>query len=150
MLDGPLIFRILFLDTENSCCSQIAEGWCHHLSGRYIEVKSAGTVATDLHPKAVATMKEIGIDISKQRSKQLTPEMLGWADFLITLSQQVDEQCPSLPRGLQKMCWTLFNPKKMTENSEEVVNQFRKVRDEIQQKILTLHADIKEWQKIRG
>jgi arsenate reductase len=126
--------RVLFLCTGNSCRSQMAEGWGRHLGGDWMDVRSAGIEAHGKNPRAIAVMREAGVDISAQESTQLTTEMLAWADLVVTVCGHADEHCPALPAAVQKKHWPLSDPAKATGTEEQVMAVFRATRD-----------DIKEW-----
>ena len=125
------MIKLLFLCTGNSCRSQMAEGYARLLGGNQMTVKSAGIVAHGKNPRAIAIMKEDGVDISEQESTQLTEEMLRWSDWVITVCGHADEQCPILPPGTQKRHWPLEDPAKATGTEEEITAKFREVRDEV-------------------
>ncbi len=130
--------KILFLCTGNSCRSQMAEGYAKYLGEYSWEIKSAGLVAHGVNPRAVQVMKEDGIDISQQKSTQLISEMLQWADLIITLCGHADEHCPVIPSGKEKRHLPFEDPAKATGNEEQILNQFRKVRDQIKKSIESL------------
>ena len=85
---------IYFLCTGNSCRSQMAEGWTRHLASERIEVHSAGLEVHGLNPRAVASMREVGIDITSQQSKLIDMELLNRADYVITLCGDANDRCP--------------------------------------------------------
>ncbi|MEW8987240.1 MAG: arsenate reductase, partial [Bacillus sp. (in: firmicutes)] len=87
-MSKPLIY---FLCTGNSCRSQIADGWLKALGSDQYEVKSAGLEAHGLNPRAVQVMKEAGIDISSHTSDVIDPEILGRADYVLTLCGHADK-----------------------------------------------------------
>ena len=91
--------RILFLCTGNSCRSQMAEGWARQLRGHVLEPYSAGVVAKGLNPNAVAVMKEVGVDITGQRSQtmqELIDDKVS-PDVVVTVCQHAHETCPVFP-----------------------------------------------------
>src|SRR5688572_25648386 len=91
--------RVLVLCTGNSARSQMAEGLLRHRHGDRLEVASAGTQPSQVRPEAVAVMREIGIDISGQRSKHVD-ELAGQSfDYVITVCDSARESCPVLPGG---------------------------------------------------
>jgi arsenate reductase (thioredoxin) len=95
--------RVLFLCTANSCRSQMAEGIINHLFCDLIETFSTGTQASSVNPTAINVVKEIGIDISKHRSKNLS-EFDGQSfDYVITLCGDANETCPLYIGGTKKM-----------------------------------------------
>lgn len=128
--------RVLFVCTGNSCRSQIAEGWLRSMSPPGLEVESAGTHPIDLHPEAVRTMAEVGIDISSQHSKPLTGEMLERADVVVTVCSHADARCPALPPGKRKFAWDIPDP---TGEAS-----FAAVRDDLRRRIEGLLGEIEE------
>ncbi|MDX2165268.1 MAG: arsenate reductase (thioredoxin) [Gammaproteobacteria bacterium] len=135
--------KILFVCTGNACRSQIAEGYAKRFGDGFCEIQSAGLVAHGVNPRAVQTMKEIGIDISQQQSKVLTKEMLEWADLVITLCGHADEHCPVLPPNKQKRHYPFEDPAKATGDEAQIMKTFAKVRDEIGKHIATLMDELK-------
>lgn len=127
--------RVLFLCTGNACRSQMAEGWANQLGQDWLEARSAGIEAHGKNPRAIAVMHEVGVDISRQESKTLTPEMLEWADLVVTVCGHADESCPVLPPHVQKKHWPLEDPAKATGSEQEVMTKFRAIRDEIRERI---------------
>ncbi|MDI9259376.1 arsenate reductase (thioredoxin) [Alicyclobacillus sendaiensis] len=123
--------RIYFLCTGNSCRSQMAEGWARHLGGERIEVQSAGIEAHGLNPRAVQVMQEVGIDISHHRSKLIDPDFLEQADYVITLCGDANDRCPVTPPHVKRLHWGFPDPAKATGSEDDVLNQFRQVRDAI-------------------
>jgi arsenate reductase len=129
----PLIY---FLCTGNSCRSQIADGFLNLLGGDKYEVKSAGLEAHGLNPRAVQVMNEAGVDISKNTSNVIDPEILNRADYVITLCGHADEHCPVISgKNVTKWHWGFDDPAKATGTEEEIMNQFRTVRDSIKNRI---------------
>ncbi|WP_304458273.1 MULTISPECIES: arsenate reductase (thioredoxin) [Alicyclobacillus] len=133
--------RIYFLCTGNSCRSQMAEGWARHLGGDRIEVQSAGVEAHGLNPRAVQVMREVGIDISHHRSKLIDPEFLEQADDVITLCGDANDRCPVTPPHVKRLHWGFPDPAKATGSEEEILNQFRQVRDAIGARIRSFLDD---------
>ena len=86
--------KILFLCTGNSCRSQMAEGWAQYLKGKVIEPYSAGIIAHGLNPRAVAVMKETGIDISHHSSKDVGSVVDIYFDHVITVCSHAEQSCP--------------------------------------------------------
>ncbi|BCJ86332.1 arsenate reductase (thioredoxin) [Effusibacillus dendaii] len=126
---------IYFLCTGNSCRSQMAEGWGKHFGGDKVEVYSAGIETHGLNPRAVATMKEAGIDISKQTSDLIDPEILNQADYVITLCGDANDKCPVTPPHVKRLHFGLEDPAKTTGTEEEIQAKFREVRDNIRDRI---------------
>ena len=123
--------KVLFLCTGNSCRSQMAEGWLRHYAGDRAQVFSAGTRPAGLNPKAVAVMRESGIDISGHRSKHVND--LADDDFLfvITVCDSAREACPVFPGALYQLHWSFQDPAGTTGTDAEKLEVFRRVRDEI-------------------
>lgn len=136
--------RILFLCTGNSCRSQMAEGWARHLGGGVWQAQSAGIEAHGKNPRAIAVMQEAGVDISQQESTRVTPEMLAWADLVVTVCGHADEHCPVLPAGVKKLHWPLNDPAKATGSEEDIMTMFRATRDEVRQRVETLLHNLRD------
>jgi arsenate reductase len=130
--------HLLFLCTGNSCRSQMAEGWAKHFSNGEIDVQSAGIEAHGKNPRAIAVMKEAGIDISQQESTKLTQDMLDWADVVVTVCGHADEHCPVLPATIEKIHWPLNDPAKATGNEQQMMKAFRASRDDICDRVKAL------------
>ncbi|MGK9250734.1 arsenate reductase (thioredoxin) [Paenibacillus humicus] len=127
---------IYFLCTGNSCRSQIADGFLNSLGGDKYEVKSAGLEAHGLNPRAVQVMQEAGVDISKNTSDVIDSELLNRADYVITLCGHADEHCPVISnKNVTKWHWGFDDPAKATGTEDEIMNQFRNVRDSIKNRI---------------
>ncbi|MGD9265684.1 MAG: arsenate reductase (thioredoxin) [Lysobacterales bacterium] len=126
--------NILFLCTGNSCRSQMAEGWARQMAGDDFEIQSAGIEAHGQNPRAIAVMREAGVDISTQESTRLTDEMLAAADLVVTVCGHADEHCPVLPPTTQKEHWPLDDPARATGTEEEVMAFFRASRDDIRER----------------
>ncbi len=126
--------KILFLCTGNSCRSQMAEGFAHHLKEDCIEAFSAGTKPQGLNPLAVKVMAEVGIDITKQGSKHVDSLTGRTFDCVITVCDSANEACPIFPGGAKKVHVGFDDPPKLALNAkseEEVLGHYRRVRDEI-------------------
>jgi arsenate reductase len=127
--------RVLFLCTANSCRSQMAEGLINHFLGAKITAFSAGTEASFVNPIAIEVMQEIGIDISKNQSKNLTAFDGQNFDYVITLCGDANETCPLYIGGTKKTHIGFDDPAKAQGTKEEVLREFRRVRDEIKEKL---------------
>ena len=130
--------KILFLCTGNSCRSQMAEGWGKHLGHNVAEFESAGIEAHGKNPRAIAVMREAGVDISGQESTRVTDDMIRRADIVVTVCGHADEHCPVLPPGVKKVHWPLTDPAKATGTEEEIMAQFRATRDEVRRRVVDL------------
>jgi arsenate reductase (thioredoxin) len=128
---------VLILCTGNSARSQMAEGLLRQHAGDKYEVHSAGTDPKGLNQLAVEAMNEIGIDISRQRSKHLS-EFLGKIPVhtLITVCSDADKSCPSVwPGVLQRLHWPFEDPAAARGTEEEKLERLRIVRDQIEERI---------------
>lgn len=120
--------RVLVLCTGNSCRSQIAEGYLRYFAGSKAEVYSAGVETHGVNPKAVAIMKEDGIDISHHTSNNIAEYYNIDFDFVITVCDNAKERCPYFPSKAEKLHYNFPDPAKATGTEEEVLEQFRQVR----------------------
>jgi arsenate reductase len=136
-----MIKRVLILCTHNSARSQMAEGLLLATAGQRIEVASAGTDATRVHPFAIRVMSELGIDISRHTSKTLDRFLNDRWDAVITVCDSANEQCPLFPRAARRIHWSFEDPSKATGNDEAGLTIFRRVRDEIDTQLKTWLAE---------
>lgn len=120
--------KILVLCTGNSCRSQIAEGYLRYFAGSKAEVYSAGIETHGVNPKAVATMKEDGIDISGHTSNNVNEYLEIDFDFVITVCDNAKESCPHFPTRAKKFHYNFPDPAKATGTEDQVQEQFRMVR----------------------
>jgi arsenate reductase len=140
--------KILFLCTGNSCRSQMAEGLCRHLKGELIQVSSAGIEAHGLNPLAVQVMKEVGIDISDQKSKTVEELDDTEFDYVITVCDNASESCPVFPAKTRIIHQGFDDPPqlaKQAKTKEEVLDCYRRVRDEIKAYVLTLPESLEQY-----
>jgi arsenate reductase len=127
--------RVMFLCTGNSCRSQMAEGWARALAGDDIDIKSAGIEAHGQNKRAIQVMGEVGIDISAQESIRVNAEMLEWADLLVTLCDNAEEQCPLLSPHTIKVHLPLPDPAKMRGTEAELLEEFRESREKVRHRV---------------
>ena len=127
--------RVLILCTGNSARSQMAGGLLRHFAGDRFEVFSAGVEPTQVNPLAIAVMKEIGIDISKHKSKSVTGFLGQQFDYCITVCDNAKQTCPVFPGKYHKIHWRLEDPAQAQGTEEEKLNAFRKIRDKIKENI---------------
>src|ERR671916_418051 len=127
--------KVLFLCTHNSARSQMAEGLLRHLAGDRFEVMSAGTEATHVRPLAVRAMDEVGIDISGQESKTLERYVGEPFDYVITVCDEANEACPFFPGAKNRLHWSFEDPSQAEGSVDEQLAAFRRVRDEIRERI---------------
>lgn len=127
--------KILFLCTGNSARSQMAEGYLRHVAGDRFEAISAGIEPKGLNPLAVQAMEEIGIDISRQTSKDVA-KLLGQSiPYVVTVCDNARERCPIFPRTYKFLHWSFDDPAAATGSPDERLAVFRRVRDEITKRI---------------
>lgn len=115
----------------------MAEGIINHFLGERIEAFSAGTTATVVNPRAIAVMKEIGIDISGYRSKELSDFKGQTFDYVITLCDSAYETCPYFFGGVEITHIGFPDPASACGSEEEKMAEFRRVRDDIKGRLLT-------------
>lgn len=123
--------KILVLCTGNSCRSQIAEGYLRHFAGDKAEVYSAGVETHGVNPRAVATMKEDGIDISGHTSNNISEYVEMDFDYVITVCDNAKERCPYFPTHAQKFHYNFPDPAKATGSEDQITKAFNDVRDMI-------------------
>ena len=127
--------RVLFLCTGNSCRSQMAEGLINHDFAGRIEAFSAGTEPHGLNPRAVQVMAEVGIDIAGHSSDHLDKYADESFDYVITLCGDANEKCPLFFGGVKRLHMGFDDPPKAQGTEEQVLNVYRRVRDEIRQQL---------------
>lgn len=123
--------NILILCTGNSCRSQIAHGYLEHFTKGKAIIYSAGIETHGVNPKAIATMKEDGIDISHHTSNNLKEYLQIPFDYIITVCDNAKENCPYFPGKAQRFHHNFTDPAKATGTAEEVMQVFAQVRNEI-------------------
>ena len=129
--------KILLLCTGNSCRSQIAEGLVKKQLGTHFEVFSAGTIPKAVDLRAIETMNEIGIDISNSESTNVKDLLTEKFDLVMTLCENARESCPLFPGKVEIFHMGFNDPVLFNGTDEEVRMLFRKLREEIKEKLLT-------------
>ena len=127
--------KVLFLCTGNSCRSQMAEGWLRHLAGDRFIVQSAGLKPTAVNPFAIEVMKEAGVDISGQHSKDVATLLGEHFNFLITVCGNAKESCPVFPGNAYREHWPVEDPAHAEGSRDEKLAVFRATRDELRQRV---------------
>jgi len=117
----PAQVRVLFLCTQNSARSQMAEGLLRHLGGGQIEVASAGSQPSAVHPLAVQMMKQAGIDISSQKSRHVDEFVSQSFDYVITVCDKMREVCPTFPAHSTTIHWSLPDPAVIEDEAARLV-----------------------------
>jgi protein-tyrosine-phosphatase len=102
--------RVLFLCTENSARSQMAEGLLRHLAGSSLDIVSAGSHPTEVHPTAIRVLAQMGVDISQHRSKHLDLLREQSFDYIVTVCDRMRECCPTFPGDRELIHWSLPDP----------------------------------------
>lgn len=123
--------KILVLCTGNSCRSQIADGYLKYFTGDKAEVYSAGVETHGVNPKAIATMAEDGIDISKNTSNNVLEYENIEFDYVITVCDNARERCPYFPTKAEKFHYNFPDPAKFVGTEEETKAEFARVREMI-------------------
>ncbi len=113
----------------------MAEGLLRHFGGDRVEVESAGTVATHVHPLAVAAMTEKGIDLAAHRSKHLDEFATARFDYVITVCDNAQESCPLFPGGPEQIHWSLPDPSAAEGDEPTRLQAFRAVADDLTARI---------------
>ena len=136
---------VLILCTGNSCRSHLAEGILRAAAGDLVEVHSAGSKpAGHVHPKAIQVMKEIGLDISSHTSKHMKEFLDRQITTVITVCGNADQACPIYPGQVNRHHWRFDDPAHATGTEEEILAQFRRVRDEIRKVFVAYAAGLRE------
>ena len=123
--------RILVLCTGNSCRSQIAEGYLRKFAGNKAEIYSAGIETHGVNPRAIEIMKEDSIDIAHHTSNNINEYRDIAFDFVITVCDNAKERCPFFPSNAKKFHYNFPDPAKATGSEEQIMQQFREVREMI-------------------
>ncbi|MBA7592968.1 Arsenate reductase [subsurface metagenome] len=131
---------VLFLCTGNSCRSQMAEGFAKKMLPKNMEIFSAGLEPKGVHPIAVKVMQEIGVDISHQKSKNISDIPIDEISIVVTLCGDAAERCPVFPGKVKRIHWELEDPAKAQGSQEEIIKIFQKVRDKIRS-----HIENEKW-----
>jgi arsenate reductase len=129
--------KVLFLCTGNSARSQMAEGYLRHAAGHRFEALSAGIKPKGLNPLAIEAMREIGIDISRQTSKDVVTLLGQHIPYVVTVCDNAKERCPIFPGTWKFLHWSFEDPAAAQGTHEERLAVFGKIRDQI-----IAHVDI--------
>jgi len=132
--------RVLFLCTGNSCRSQMAEGFLRALGGDLYEAHSAGTKPSTVNPLAVEVMREVGIDISEHRSKNVAEYLGQHFGFVVTVCDNAKQHCPVFPGTCVREHWPFEDPVEAMGTREQRRKVFREVRDQIGARVRTFVA----------
>jgi arsenate reductase len=130
--------KVLFICIHNSARSQMAEAWLNHLCGDVFEAQSAGLEPGTLNPVAVAVMREAGIDISQKKTQSVFDVFKSGQLFacVVTVCDEASaEKCPVFPGPTQRLHWGFPDPSRVTGSEEEKLEQVRRIRDQIREKV---------------
>lgn len=137
--------NVLILCTGNSCRSHMAEGILHAAAGNLVDVHSAGSKpAGFVHPKAIEVLEEIGIDISAHTSKHMDTFLDRQITTVITVCGNADQACPIYPGQVNRYHWDFDDPAHAKGSKEQVLAEFRRVRDEIRKVFEAYAAGLRE------
>jgi arsenate reductase len=125
--------NILVLCTGNSCRSQLLHGYLQQLLGAKVAVYSAGVEVHGLNPRAVRVMAEDGVDISQHTSNHVAEYAAVPFDYVLTVCDHAQEVCPVFPAAARKLHHSFPDPAKATGSEDEIMQQFRHVRDHVKQ-----------------
>lgn len=129
--------RVLVLCTGNSCRSQMAEAFLRQFANDDDEVFSAGLDPQGVHPLAIKVMQEKGIDISQNESTHIDQYRDQQFDVALTVCEKVAKACPSFSNADRTLHWPYADPAAATGTEEEVLKEFRRIRDDIEYDIVT-------------
>jgi arsenate reductase len=138
------MFTVLFLCTENACRSQMAEGLVNHDLAGKVKAFSAGVAPTAVNPRAVTVMAELGIDLRGHRAKSVTAFEGQRFDLFITVCDSAREQCPFFSGAARMLHVGFPDPGRARGTEAEVMAVFRRVRDEMREKLVPLLKE--QWQ----
>ena len=127
--------HVLIICTGNSCRSQMAEGWWRHLAGDEWDVFSAGIAPVGVNPLAIQVMAESAVDISRQESQSIDEFVDQPFDLVITVCSNADRRCPRFPGSGRKEHWPIDDPAAASGTIDDMLPEFRRVRDEIAERI---------------
>ena len=127
--------KIIFICTGNACRSQIAEGLLRNLASDKFSVFSAGSHPSQVHPMSVAVMEEVGIDISHHTSDPISDYVDHGIDIVITVCDNAKQACPVFPGNVEHIHWSIEDPFNGWDFDPLDLDNFRKVREEINSRI---------------
>jgi arsenate reductase len=127
--------KVLILCTGNSARSQMAEGLLRQMAGDDFEIASAGVAPSHVRPEAIEVMSEVGIDISDHRSKSVDEFLDQEFDYVITVCDNANEQCPIFPGQTRRIHWSFADPAAASGDEAARLAIFRRVRDEIKMRL---------------
>lgn len=143
-------YKVLFICVHNSARSQMAEAWLNYLYGDRFEAQSAGFEPGNLNLLAVEAMREVGIDISQNKTKSIFDLVKAGMIFsyVITLCDEAGEQCPIFPGITTRLHWSIPDPAAVTGTEEEKLEKVRNIRDAIKLSIEQWYNQLHPEQKV--
>ncbi|MGA9756073.1 MAG: arsenate reductase ArsC [Desulfobaccales bacterium] len=135
------MLKVLFLCTENACRSQMAEGLVNHFLAGKVEAFSAGVAPKEVNPRGIRVMAELGVDLSRHRAKSVSEFAGQQFDLAITLCDSAQQQCPFFPGAAQMLHVGFPDPGRAQGTEDEIMAVFRRVRDEMREKLIPLLAE---------
>src|SRR5664279_2875686 len=145
------MYNILFVCIHNSARSQMAEAFLNQLGNEKFKAESAGIEKGKLNPYVVRAMKEVGIDISNNETKEvfdLFRQGKLYHAVITVCEKEAAERCPIFPGMVKRIAWSFPDPSKFTGTEEEILTKVRKVRDEIKEKVIQFieeASDLNFW-----
>lgn len=127
--------RVLILCTGNSARSQMAEGLLRQDAGEFYSVESAGIEPSFVRPEALEVMREIDIDISRQRSKSIDEFTGQQFDYVITVCDNANQNCPVFPAATRRVHWSIDDPAVVGGNEQVRLAAFRAARDDLRRRL---------------
>jgi len=149
------MYTILFVCIHNSARSQMAEAFLNHYGNEQFEAESAGIEKGKLNPYVIQAMHEVGIDISKNQTKEvfdLFRQGKLYQAVITVCDKEAAERCPIFPGMIKRIAWSFPDPSKFTGTDEEILAQVRFVRDQIKEKVIEFikeASDLKFWMQER-
>ncbi len=134
--------KVLFVCTGNSCRSQMAEGMLRHYGKGRFEVFSAGLEPSYVHPLAIRTMAESGIDITNQNSKTVNELLEEVFSYVITVCDSAKELCPVFPGKYNAIHWSIEDPASAEGTETESMDDFRRAHQDILERINHFISDL--------
>jgi arsenate reductase len=134
--------KVLFLSTGNSTRGQMAEGFARQFAGDCLVAANAGIESPDSNPLVTEVMKEVGVDISDQRPKNVAQSLQEHFGYVVTLYDAARERSPVFPFTPHLLRWSIKDPAAADGPSEQEKEEFRQVRDEIKAKVRGLLDEI--------
>lgn len=134
--------KVLFLSTGNSTRGQMAEGFARQFAGDRLIAANAGIESRDSNPLVTEVMKEVGVDISGQRPKNVAQSLQEHFGYVVTLYDAARERSPVFPFTPHLLRWSIKDPAAADGSSEQKKEEFRHVRDEIRVKVQGLLCEI--------